>query len=328
MSKPTQENVVNLVKQRIKEQKNLKYLQLSFFGGEPLLRFNEVVRPLICQMADLCSHTDIRLSVAFTTNSYLLTEDMIDFLTPYKAAFQITLDGGRENHNKTRFGKGGTASFDDILANVRRLAEAELTVGLRINYTASNIDSTNEIVEIISSWPPELKRYINVDYQRVWQDGNNRNNDPTYAKARRFRKNLNEAGFPTNNNRLLNGVNNSCYADKRNQLLVNYNGDIFCCTARDFKPEHRLGHLDDNGSVVWDGDRYSKRMASKFSKPVCHVCRIAPLCGGGCRTQAVEHPEPNKCIYGYTEDEIDEFIIERFEELCLSQNTTAKADNV
>lgn len=244
---------------------------------------------------------------------------MIRFLKPHQAGFQITLDGGRENHNKTRFGKGGTPSFDDILTNVRKLAEAELPIGLRINYTAENIESTNEIIDIISGWSEEIKRFIGVDYQRVWQDGDNKNNDPTYAKTRQFRKRLNEAGFRTGNNRILNGVCDSCYGDKRNQLLVNYNGDVFCCTARDFKPEHRMGRLADDGNVVWEGDRFEKRMASKFSKPVCHECRIAPLCGGGCRTQATEHPEPYKCIYGYTADEMDEFIIERFEELHMHQ---------
>ncbi len=319
MTPETYGNVVKLVKNRIAKQPNLKYLQLSFFGGEPLLRFDEVVKPLISEIAALCKDAGIDISVHFTSNSHLLTDEMILFLKPHQAGFQITLDGGRENHNKTRFGKGGTPSFDDILTNVRKLAEAELPIGLRINYTAENIESTNEIIEIISAGPDEVKKFVSVDYQRVWQDGDNKNNDPTYAKTRQFRKRLNEAGFRTGNNRILNGVCDSCYGDKRNQLLVNYNGDVFCCTARDFKPEHRMGRLADDGNVVWEGDRFEKRMASKFSKPVCHECRIAPLCGGGCRTQATEHPEPYKCIYGYTADEMDEFIIERFEELHMHQ---------
>lgn len=40
MTPETYGNVVKLVKNRIAKQPNLKYLQLSFFGGEPLLRFD------------------------------------------------------------------------------------------------------------------------------------------------------------------------------------------------------------------------------------------------------------------------------------------------
>ena len=71
-----------------------------------------------------------------------------------------------------------------------------------------------------------------------------------------------------------------------------------------------------DGTVV-RRDRFEKWMARSPSQYA--ECRIAPLCGGGCRTQATEHPEPYKCIYGYTADEMDEFIIERFEELHMHQ---------
>ena len=122
---------------------------------------------------------------------------------------------------------------------------------MRINYTAENIESTNEIIEIISAWPDEVKKFVSVDYQRVWQDGDNKNNDPTYAKTRRFRKRLNEPDSGPETIAFSTAWCDSCYGDKRNQLLVSYNGDVFCCTARDFKPEHEMGRLADDGNVVW-----------------------------------------------------------------------------
>ena len=91
---------------------------------------------------------------------------MILFLKPHQAGFQITLDGGRENHNKTRFGKGGTPSFDDILTNVRKLAEAELPIGLRINYTAETSKHKRNHRDNLSV-ADEVKRFVGVDYQRV-----------------------------------------------------------------------------------------------------------------------------------------------------------------
>ncbi|HCD77599.1 MAG TPA: hypothetical protein DEQ27_04570, partial [Prevotella sp.] len=51
-----------------------------------------------------------------------------------------------------------------------------------------------------------------------------------------------------------------------------------------------------------------------FSKQVCHDCRIAPICGGGCVQKAFEKRyEGNECIYGYSEKDIDDIIVSRFD---------------
>ncbi len=48
------------------------------------------------------------------------------------------------------------------------------------------------------------------------------------------------------------GFRNSCYADKINQMTVNYDGGVYKCTARDFNEKNRLGQLCDDGTVLWD----------------------------------------------------------------------------
>lgn len=314
MSAETVNGVVEFVKNKIKTQQSLRYLTLSFFGGEPLMRFSEVVQPLVKRIWELCNDSDIIMDVHFTTNSYLLTDIMIEFLKKYNASFQITLDGGRIYHNKTRFGKDAVASFDTILGNVRKLAEVDCYVTLRINYTTNVIDSTSEIIDIVSTFPDKCRQYINIDFQRVWQDKKDNLQDNTYSKARQMRKQLNKLGFNTPNNRLINYVRNSCYADKDNEFLINFNGDVFACTARDFNRESRLGHLSSSGEITWNDNILNLRKMCKFAKRVCHECRIAPICGGGCRTKCVEEINHDKCNLGYTQQEIDELILERFED--------------
>lgn len=314
MTSDVRSAIAEYVRRHIASVTAMERLYLSFFGGEPLLRFDEVVKPLVEEVAELCQSEDKKFYLHFTTNGYLLNDDMISFLSRHKASFQITLDGGRENHDNTRFGKGKTPSFDSILGNILKLAQNECFVTLRINYTTQVIDSTAEIIEIISRWPQEVRTYVNVDYQRVWQDTPTGVQDATYATARRLRRELNKAGYSTANNRIIDHVRRSCYGDKRHELLVNFNGDVFACTARDFKTDSRLGYLGHDGKVVWDGNRYEQRMDSRFQKEVCHECRIAPLCGGGCRTKCTEHSNHGQCNLGLTAESIDEMILERFEE--------------
>mgnify|MGYP007024197075 FL=1 len=48
-------------------------------------------------------------------------------------------------------------------------------------------------------------------------------------------------------------------------------------------------------------------------KPVCRVCRIAPICGGGCKQRALESINDESCTLNYSEEDIDNIIKNIFE---------------
>lgn len=314
MSGETMDAVIEFVRKKANKNGNLKTVFLSFFGGEPLMRFNDTVKPIITEVNAICEKHSLKFNVNFTSNSYLLNDAAIDFLKTFKPSFQITLDGGRDSHDNTRFGKGKTPSFDVIVGNIMKLAKSGIHVHVRINYTTRNIDSTEEVLDILSSLSTEYRCNITVDYQKVWQDESQTFNDATYDKVRRFRKRLKGMGYSVSNNKITDNVRFSCYADKRNELLINFNGDVFACTARDFKTESRLGHISKEGEVIPEDDRLEERMACRFTKAICRECRIAPICGGGCRTKCLENREHDGCNIGMTPEKIDDLILERFEE--------------
>ncbi|HOH74428.1 MAG TPA: hypothetical protein PKW38_01450, partial [Paludibacteraceae bacterium] len=56
----------------------------------------------------------------------------------------------------------------------------------------------------------------------------------------------------TSYNKYNDSVRESCYGDKKNQATINFNGDVYKCTARDFKPENREGVLMDDGTIEWN----------------------------------------------------------------------------
>lgn len=100
-----------------------------------------------------------------------------------------------------------------------------------------------------------------------------------------------------------------CYADRRNGCLVNYNGDVYKCTARDFTNTPRDGYLDAGGEIVWENDSLERRMRSKFSNPHCAVCRIFPLCHGGCSTNSLEMTD--YCLHNFSDEEKDMVVKDR-----------------
>lgn len=286
---------------------------LGFFGGEPLLKFRKVCKPLIEWSANLCRQRDVNFKVNFTTNSYLLTDEIINFLGGYDCCLQITLDGHRPLHNKVRFPAPGIGSYDRILTNVAKLAEKGVNVILRINYTLDNIRSVGEIVSDLADKNITRPHKIAINFQRVWQDRRNGGDEEIKRLILSYGKELESLGMTYSMPSLDNPRSNSCYGDSAGYLCVNYNGDFFKCTARDFKSERRAGHLAADGTLVWETGRKEQWEKAKFSNPVCRSCRIAPLCLGGCRQRGIETPHNGMCPMEYDGDQMDDLILQRFE---------------
>lgn len=98
-------------------------------------------------------------------------------------------------------------------------------------------------------------------------------------------------------------------SDYLNSYVVNYNGDVYKCTARPFTHTSRVGFLSRNGEIVIENKSYNE-VGYKF-KPVCKKCRILPIC----RICSQAHIESDGCPRHVTEDEKDRQILNRLEEL-------------
>lgn len=313
------EDMLSALRKHIKdmlEQKEIRIFVLSFFGGEPLLAFEENVKPLIDYTQNLCMEKGIQLRISFTTNGYLLTRERIEQLENYPiSSFQITLDGDRKTHDKVRKTREGNGSYNIIQAHVRLLLERHIQVTLRINYTAHNIKACAAIAEDLSTINDNEKPYLHIDLQHVWQDSENNIDKEVRALKKIFYNYGLRARVP-----LSDHVRVPCYADKRNECVINYNGDVFKCTARDFTPENRYGHLQADGTIIWEGDRHERHMHTAFTSNTCATCRIAPLCKGGCAQTRMDYEgQTDYCLYNHDEQLKDKVILDRFEELFLNQ---------
>lgn len=76
---------------------------------------------------------------------------------------------------------------------------------------------------------------------------------------------------------------------------------------------NRIGYLEAEGQVHYNKAKLEKRNSSKLSKEICKSCRIAPLCGGGCKQRAIEDPRDGHCTMNYTEELKDKIILDIFE---------------
>lgn len=311
MSPETLRSVLLMISDIIVSQMKLETFDLSFFGGEPLLYYDEIVRPIIDYCRSECKYRGVRLLISFTSNGYLINDSIIAHLTEQDEpkSFQITLDGNRERHDNTRFPKRGKGSYDIILANVKHLIDYGIEVILRINYTASNIMSVKEILKDIDTIKIENRKLLTISFHRVWQDYQIQDLSDSVVTDTIdfFREKFSNIGDKFS----MNNLRNPCYADMVNEAVINFDGNVFKCTARDFSTENRCGVLGNDGRIIWDRSIESRR-AIKLSRAVCRTCRLLPLCGGGCTQKSIEYTGEDICLEGLSTEDMDKVVMQRF----------------
>lgn len=291
----------------------LKQLHIDFFGGEPLLGFDAVVIPLLQYARKKTQEYGKILTTHFTTNGVLLNEERINRLMEIQLDgipdFQITLDGACASHDKVRCLRNGTGTFKIIVENIHELLKAGFHVSVRINYTLRNIDTLIDVMEAFEILGKENRQHLTFDFHRVWQDVKGSRVD---IQIEKIRNEFNEEGFqvvmPSSFSR------SRCYADHENKVVVNYNGDIFKCTARDFSSVKRDGVLLSDGSIMWN-EQYKRRMQIKHGFSICKSCRVYPLCGGLCSQRKLEAKNKDICIAHRCEEDKEAMIIGRLKYL-------------
>ena len=269
ISESTNEAIKELIKKKFSSN-DLKRFSLSFFGGEPLLCF-EKMHSLIVFTKQLCNEKEIDFRCDFTTNAVLLSPTKIDLLLKDKIniRFQVPFDGNREYHDKTKKLLNGKGTFDIVIKNIKYALSKDIPFTIRLNYTKENIDSFKDLInEFIDMKDSGL---INFSIQKIWQE---RKTPSLLKKKRELIHYISQKGLFPNMNV---PSNIRCYGDKEDSVVVNYNGDIYKCTACDFVPSKREGILKHDGTITYNS-LYEERLNAKYNCEECKKCNIWPIC--------------------------------------------------
>lgn len=118
------------VEHLIRRSGNRRDVEITFFGGEPLLNY-----PLIEQVVAYCHEREQQLDKTFhyqiTTNCTLLTDEMIEFFVRERFGAMVSLDGPPELNDIHRVDLGGAGTGALALANAKKLVAAQKAAGLR-----------------------------------------------------------------------------------------------------------------------------------------------------------------------------------------------------
>lgn len=280
MSQQIEQDVVKFVQ----KHKKADFLHITWFGGEPLMKFDTIER----LMSEFKKNTHMELAThAMTTNGYLLDEYKCRFFQNYPLTkIQFTIDGDKKMHDSRRVLKPNKPTYDKIMGNIDRFIyyNPNTLVAIRVN-----LDSTN-----VGLFPTILK-----EYNKIWKDlGKKVYVYPAFVKDySESCKNNCQVLSLTQKMDLYNDLHEihheklnvfpefrvaGCSASMVNGYVIGPEGELYkCWTALGMK-EEIIGH------VYSDKIENMKLLMRYLAGPTmlddekCIACKLFPTCVGGC----------------------------------------------
>lgn len=277
-------------------------IRITIMGGEPLLRCNVKTISYIFEQTKKRNYTLDIVSNGVDLNYY------IDLFNEYKDTLdhiQITVDGVKEIHDKRRIFRDGRGSFDLIMNNIHLSIDNGITIVLRVNVDATNI---NELSQLADKLVKEFGYNKNLlPYLYLLQDGgcsgeaNIVNEKIGIEKIFEledqnpnmsiFRKKFHPADFIESifNDVPYQPVLRHCGAAK-NQFILDCKSNVYKCW-------HGIGNNDYRvGTFYPKYELNEEKINAWFNRSVrvlekCKNCKYRYICGTGC--PAAKHMSEN-----------------------------------
>ncbi|WP_406243071.1 radical SAM protein [Tissierella carlieri] len=250
---------------------------ILLYGGEPLLEQNiDIVKYIIKKYPD----KEYRI----ITNGYGI-DKYIDILRQIKVRWlQVTLDGGKEIHDKSRFLKNNRmGTFDKLISNIDLAIKNNIRIKVRMNISKTNYQECLELRDNLKAKYPNNKLLI-FELQPIFQLDDESKNflEPILYSVDEYSDN-------TINNSSINFQKSiidgkpiglkfySCPAETSARLIDN-RGDIYSCLVS-------VGNRDSRVGTYYPEFKYfEKSLINRNITTIkqCKNCKFALLCGGGC----------------------------------------------
>lgn len=284
-------------------------LEVDFFGGEPLMNW-EVVVKLVEYARSIEKQHNKNFRFTLTTNGVLLDDEKIDFLNEHMSNVVLSLDGRPEIHDHFRKDYTGRGSYDVILPKFKRLVEKRegKNYYMRGTFTHNNVDFTNDIfhmadlgfkelsMEPVVCPPGDPYALTDEDLPKLFEQYE------ILAKEMLKRKKAGN-GF-TFYHYMLDLKNGPCIYKRitgcgsgTEYMAVTPWGELFPCHQFVGDEKYSLGN-------IWDGIKNTKvqdefRSCNAYARPECKDCWARLYCSGGCAANAYHATGSISGVYKY-----------------------------
>jgi uncharacterized protein len=157
MAEVTVEQVAFRLGEHLRAHEELSQVEVILHGGEPLLagaqRIDHAARTFRA-----AAPTGVRVDLSMQTNGVLLDEDVLPVLHRHGIQVGVSIDGGRDAHDRHRRYANGKGSYDLSVRGIERLRRApyrELFGGLLCTVDIAN-DPIDVYESLLTLGPPQV----------------------------------------------------------------------------------------------------------------------------------------------------------------------------
>lgn len=282
---------------------------LNYFGGEPLLRWDDIIVPLTLYIRDKYGKN---YKLSMTTNGILLDKEKLEFMKKHNIGFLFSIDGDKETQDKNRPFHNGKGSFDILVDKIPMFLEYNPNATFRSTVNNDNVyemahnyqfaidmgytnvfmipnvfaewteeeklELDNQLEKIADIYIANMKKGKRVDFNQFREAENKIRNIEGMAKTNKYRdRGINIPAFGRC------GLGGSKFGS------IGPNGDIYSCQEMVENPE--LGDKFVIGNIYTGMDEakrwkvmsdFDPRNIRRSDGKTCRECELNQVCDGAC----------------------------------------------
>lgn len=288
LSKDTGDLIVKWLVRRAQER-GFKRVYLVYYGGEPLLNVRPVY-DISWQLKQWAAQKGVGFGFGIITNGSLLNPDLVDkLLTVGLEEVRVTIDGGRQDHNRKRPFADGRPTFDLLIENIRKIID-KVPVAIAGNFDQDNFAGVPQFLDYLEELGllAKLKR---VDFAPLTPRLGPKTNpaaielgsclsfvgkDGLFKEVLALKDELLRRGLKT---RTGLAVNACALLMQEAAVTIDPRGALYKCNALVGYPEFSVGNVAQEDF----NPKFREFMDIEAWKACPPDCQYLPMCQGGCR---------------------------------------------
>jgi len=264
-------------------------LELTWYGGEPFLKINEIVETSLL-LQELCQKNGVIYKEHLLTNGSLMslhhTEKLLKMSLEY---VQVSIDWPVYSSQRHTRKQTSAQALDIALSNINNI-DNDIPVYIRVNLFPNSFATIELLLLKIKR---KVSREVNVYFHRIhdsndvilnekYRGNYDYNIHDYYKNLIKARALLRDYGFscdPLPNKSSSIG----CMAQTKNHITIGYEGEIRKCIREIIGEGASIeGNVSNGRAKFYQNSIFSVDDA-------CLECQFVPLCHGGCPKEQFEH---------------------------------------